>query len=205
MTRQHKSIIAEAFLDLLAASEPGGIERQERMGTASLTRSSSQESAQLPKNMGPNGRVVLEASGVVFGKDADDLFIHATLPEGWSIKASDHRLYSHLFDASGRERAEIFYKAVTYDRSADLRVRCRYAVSTSTAVNADGKEVEYGSDEHTHCQIALLDAKRVLEVIELTPVEGTDSRNLREAAGERAREVLTNRFPNWQDPAAYWD
>jgi hypothetical protein len=202
---QQKTNLAETFINLLTASEPGGIERQERMGTASLARKSSQEPAHLPKDMGSNGRTILEACGVVFGKDVDDLFIQATLPEGWSIKASDHRLYSHVLDSAGRERAEIFYKDTSYDRSADLRVRCRYTIGNSTAVNAAGQAVKYGTDEHTHCQIAILDAKQVSEVIDLTPVEGTEARDLREAASERARAVLAERFPKWQDPTAYWD
>jgi hypothetical protein len=205
MTSRKTSNLAEAFINLLVASEPGGIERQERMGTAALARSSSEVPAQLPKNMGSNGRAILEACGMVFGKDIDDLFIQATLPEGWSIKASDHRLYSHILDTAGRERAEIFYKDSSYDRSADLRVRCRYTIGSSTAVNADGQAVKYGTDEHTHYQIAILDAKQVSEVIDLTPVEGTATRGLHEAACDRARAVLAERFPNWQDPAAYWD
>lgn len=54
---------------------------------------------------------------------ADPLFRPATLPAGWRREASDHPMGSHILDANGRKRVEIFYKAAFYDRRADMRLR----------------------------------------------------------------------------------
>lgn len=60
--------------------------------------------------------------GFTFGEpDADDpLFRPATLPEGWTRRASDHDMWSYLVDETGTDRVSIFYKAAFYDRRAHM-------------------------------------------------------------------------------------
>lgn len=66
----------------------------------------------------------MEALGFTFGDPdpRDDLFIPATLPEGWTREGSDHAMWSHLKDEHGRRRASIFYKAAFYDRRAFMHL-----------------------------------------------------------------------------------
>lgn len=63
-----------------------------------------------------------EALGFIFGAVlADDpLFQRVMLPEGWTRKGSSHSMWSYLYDAAGFRRVAIFYKAVSYDRSAHM-------------------------------------------------------------------------------------
>jgi len=64
--------------------------------------------------------------GIVRGESVqgDDLFVHATLPDGWKKKREDGEdaRGSYLVDERGVARASIFYKAAFYDRQADINV-----------------------------------------------------------------------------------
>lgn len=103
--------------NFFAAALPGGIEAQEAAGQRDLCASS-----RLPKDAPwPE----LEALGIVRGEDVDNLFVNATLPAGWSIKPTDHSMWSKLLDETGAERASIFYKAAFYDRSAHLTLTAK--------------------------------------------------------------------------------
>ena len=76
-------------------------------------------SQQLPTNTrGTDAE--FEALGFAFGDPAqgDPMFRAATLPPGWTKRASDHDMWSYIDDELGRERVSIFYKAAFYDRSA---------------------------------------------------------------------------------------
>jgi hypothetical protein len=78
-------------------------------------------SPQLPTNT-RNTDADFEALGFTFGDPApgDPMFRDATLPEGWTRRASDHDMWSYIDDAEGNERVAIFYKAAFYDRSAHM-------------------------------------------------------------------------------------
>ncbi len=87
---------------------------------------------ELPRKVTSADRALLERMGVVFGApvEGDDLFQHATLPEGWTLRPTDHSMHSNLCDAGGAKRANLFYKAAFYDRRADLYVVSRYKIDT---------------------------------------------------------------------------
>lgn len=117
MTAPHDTSTDHHLLKLLTASEPGGIERQERQGQAEVLRSTA-----IPRQLLSCTEGDLTALGFVLGEPTDDLFREATLPEGWSRKGSDHAMWSYIVDEHGRERAAIFYKAAFYDRDAHLSI-----------------------------------------------------------------------------------
>lgn len=82
----------------------------------------------LPIEMYPDNlqRSDLEALwGIKFGENIDHLFVNVIFPEGWKIVV-ENRLYSILYDQNGSRRAGIFYKAVSYDRKANLTIFPRY-------------------------------------------------------------------------------
>lgn len=89
------------LLALLQTAGPGGIEAQEQCGQDELV-----QSKEIPKRC----RIT----------DEDNIFRPVEFPEGWSIKATDHSMWSDLIDDKGRKRAGIFYKAAFYDRSAHI-------------------------------------------------------------------------------------
>ncbi|QWS68217.1 hypothetical protein SEA_VANLEE_100 [Gordonia phage VanLee] len=69
---------------------------------------------------GSDGWAALEAIGFRRGEDHDDLFCHAELPAGWTKRAADHAMWSHIYDERGVKRANVFYKAAFYDRKAHI-------------------------------------------------------------------------------------
>ena len=104
------------FLSSLAGNSPSdAILRQESRGQSSFVNSDT-----LPKKC---DRQALEALGVVFGDDADDLFVFVTLPDGWKKEPTEHSMWSRLVDGSGFEVASIFYKAAFYDRDAFVSMK----------------------------------------------------------------------------------
>lgn len=112
----------EAHPEWCIGGNPNAIEAQESRGQNELI-----ESTQLPVQVRgkKDGKADLEVLGVVFGATCSDdpLFCEATLPEGWIKRATDHSMWSELVDENGKVRANIFYKAAFYDRSAFMCVK----------------------------------------------------------------------------------
>jgi len=135
----------------------------------------------------------------------DTLWVHAELPQGWQIKASNHSMWSYLYDEEGRKRAGIFYKAAFYDRSCHIQPEQRYAVSIEAA----------GEDEYDieGPQFAVIkDADE--EIFRLGPFESKPkpkdkyssenwrAYNIAEEAGEA---YMKEHYPDWRKSEAYWD
>lgn len=96
---------------------PGAIEEQEAQGQ----REMCSEPWQLPVR-GIEGAI--SGTGVitkVLPASRDPLFVDAELPDGWSIKPTDHSMWSALVDDNNQVVAEIFYKAAYYERVASIR------------------------------------------------------------------------------------
>jgi hypothetical protein len=53
----------------------------------------------------------------------DPLFRTVTLPAGWTRRASDHDLWSHLVDQHGRRRIAMYYRAATGHRAAHATIQ----------------------------------------------------------------------------------
>lgn len=62
--------------------------------------------------------------GVVKGERVvgDELFVHVTLPTGWTRQGSSHAMHSYICDERGVKRIVVFYKAAFYDRRADFNM-----------------------------------------------------------------------------------
>lgn len=120
MSTQSLEQILEAILVRERRGMPGSPEAivaQEKRGQAELVSASA-----LPVQMGEGDRELLESRGIVFGTPVDALFLTATLPTGWSKRATDHDMWSELLDVDGKVVANIFYKASAHDRRAFLSV-----------------------------------------------------------------------------------
>ena len=67
----------------------------------------------------------LTALGFVKGDPVpgDDLFVNATLPDGWTKERTPHAMHSVIKDERGVERVNIGYKAAFYDRWANMHVK----------------------------------------------------------------------------------
>jgi hypothetical protein len=184
------------LVQALALGMKGGIERQEKAGQVEMCNTEV-----LPKEC---PRAELEAVGVRFGDDHDDLFVDVTLPAGWKKQATDHSMYSDLVDDKGRKRASIFYKAAFYDRRADLYLVRRYSVDNHLPCDAQGNTAEYG--KHTHVRTVVKDGDAILESFEIRSKEySRENYDLAEQHRKDACAWLTERFPQWEDTTAYWD
>ena len=109
-------------MTLLDAAMPGGIERSEAEGQRQLNDG---EIDSLPSECRFDD--VLRSWGFELGEPdpEDPLFRPAKLPPGWTMKATDHDMWSMITDDQGRERVRVFYKAAFYDRKAHLSVNSR--------------------------------------------------------------------------------
>lgn len=170
------------YANAAVASVPGGIERQERGGQEALVRSTL-----MPKEMRPDRRA-FEAVGFVFGEDADELFLKATLPTGWRREASDHAMHSSILDDKGRQRVSVFYKAAFYDGRADAGLVCRYRASYTS-----------GDDSTT---AAVYDGETI--IFETEAVEKYDL-PAEKALLAKAVAWLAERYPDAANPLYGWD
>jgi len=106
----------------LMGGNPGAIERQEKEGQMQLVQS-CQLPAKINHPMGAWIEKEYEKMGIeIIGKGNDELFFNVKLPEGWRLRATEHPMWSHLIDESGKVRASIFYKAAFYDRDAFINI-----------------------------------------------------------------------------------
>ncbi len=178
---------AKTLENAIVAATPGGIECQEAAGQKMLI-----ESAQLPIDMGSMTIERLEAIGFKIGGKIDELFMQAELPPGWTKVASEHSMHSKLIDENGCERASVFYKAAFYDRRADITFNRRFSIAVDYATR--------GSNLFNRVYVV----DRGSEITTLgsyKPGAYADEDALR----EQAKAWLNEKYPNWQDPLAYWD
>lgn len=191
--------MAEIFFAALGdpkGSSGDAIRRQEADGQGSFATSDT-----LPTQMSEYDRTVLERAGVVFEGQVpgDEMFTYVTLPAGWTKVPTDHSLWSDLVDEKGRKRAAIFYKAAFYDRSAHLRTICRFGLVKDYDYEATNNAIKY----------TVTDGNAVVFSTQPHPFTGEkfqdDWRKVDTTAEKEARSWLTENFPNWEDPGAYWD
>lgn len=186
----------EQLVNLLAAVMPGGIEQQEKQGQRDLTRVASKLPIEGTTDR-PETRARWESVGFKFGAAADNLFVYCTFPPGWSIKPTDHAMWSDILDDKGRRRGGVFYKAAFYDRKA----------------NADGPFVRYeGAGEGGYgfeprrCGVLDNATGKMIHVVVTFPsreeyYRGDNS----EKAKVAVNKWLAEHYPNHSDPTAYWD
>ncbi len=173
----------------LIAATPGGIEAQEKHGQELLVKSTD-----MPIELLPN-REAFEKVGFKFGDPIDTLFVAAALPPGWQREATDHAMWSHIVDEHGRKRVNIFYKAAFYDRRADARIEPRY-----TAQWMFPGEPSSGLQDG---QVVWVVRDAGKEIHRGAPFSRDDFDADKKEA-EAVKTWLKERFPDHEDPTAYW-
>lgn len=185
----------------IAAMTPGGIEAQEAAGQQSFVANET-----LPKeNMHGCTREKLESMGIIFGEDADDLFVAVKLPSGWKKQATSHSMWSDLLDDKGRIRAKIFYKAAFYDRSSHISLCRRYNVQVSPE---DRYEKNLSYEERTAGKWAGIVTECDKEVFctdWIVLPQGMDERRATEQElRDKAEAWVVAGYPEWHDETKYW-
>jgi hypothetical protein len=179
------------FGNALVAATPGGIERQEREGQATMTRQFDRLPREHSRGLPAD---ILERLGFVVGAPIDELFVQVEPPAGRTLRPTDHSMWSEIFDEKGRKRGGVFYKAAFYDRRAHLRLDPRYTVRMELDGEPDARRYRY----------------ELQDLANGTVIEHADWRELddheQSLADElRLVEVMRERYPDVADVTAYWD
>jgi hypothetical protein len=170
----------------------GAIEAQEAAGQRDLVSSDT-----LPTEMRPGEKEVLETAGVKFlgPVQGDSLFQYVELPKGWSKRPTEHSMWSDLVDDKGRKRAGIFYKAAFYDRGAHLHLNTRYTFSQ-----------DYDRAKNERVVVAyVMDGETRIYTSDEIRFEPSDKYPAMDRAEKQVTDWLKEHYPEWQNPAAYWD
>lgn len=189
---------ADVFLNLIAATSPGGIEEQEKNGQLKLNNSFDR----LPRMM-RNHRQQLEQLGFVFGGNIDDLFVSVAPPVGWTLQPSDHSMWSYVHDEQGRRRAGVFYKASFYDRKAEMSLDTRYGISRYRACDIDGHLLDLAPGVMPDYVLCVIEDHDKSVVIVIGKRERLDHKQA-DVLDARAEAWLEENKPDWRNPLAYW-
>jgi hypothetical protein len=203
--------------NFITATTPGGIERQEAEGQRQLV---SSKITRLPKEMndyrfrGMATSDVYRLAGIEVVGEHDDLFLNVKIPEGWSLEATDHSMWSKLLDDKGRERGSVFYKAAFYDRSAHFNFTQRFK-AVCEPDDAYKSDVSYEERKKIKRVGRVYDCETIVfETLKREPVEavrGDQSTWLAQDQQEKdiraeAEYWLTMKgYPDFADPLKYWE
>ncbi len=146
----------------------------------------------LPAYMPATTRNLLATNGVGFGNLVEDdaRLIRVQLPSGWRV-GSEGQGPAHLLDDRGRSRAYIVHN----DAASITNMLCRFAVLPREPWTPSGR-------------FDVLDRSTGV-VVFTAKIRRGDLPSwydyYRQAAWEQAEAWLDERYPQWRDPAPYWD
>lgn len=163
-------------------------------------------------------RAQLETLGFVFGKEVDKIFVEATLPEGWKIKSTS-RYWSSLLDEKDRDRGHIFFKPEFYDRNAFMSLRQRYTAGCDMDhdwLHEHQKDYEDWRDAYNDMPFSAVvtdfDGTDLYRFGPLIPRQlkvdwrqGFMGQGLEYDLKTMAKAWIKGHYPDWENPAAYWD
>lgn len=186
------------LLDAMTLGTSGAIEMQESQGQHSFVSSETLPTRGLMKL-----KLELEAMGIKVGTevDGDPLFTYVELPKGWKKEATNHAMWSDLLDNKGRKRAAIFYKAAFYDRDAHFSLNVRFHVGKDYDAKISHVSVAHVYDGET----AIHSTEPLQHHIGADRETLLKNYALDDQAADAATKWLAERYPDWQNAAAYWD
>jgi hypothetical protein len=145
----------------------------------------------VPVDMGGH-RNVFALMGLSFGDLVENqpTLIHAQLPFGWDVDSFGP--FRYIVDQAGRKRGIIFRKVAGTDLYQMLPVK--------------RLTVREGQNSTGYAYASVLDGDEPLySVLEPIPGPHDNAWKAREHAKEMVLRWLMENFPEWEDPAAYWD
>lgn len=203
---QHPEVI---LARAIALGSSGSIEAMERRGSEQLVESdvlpsfglvNFEQHEFLSGQRGWHEKVGIVVVGPVEG---DPLFVFVTLPDGWKKELTDHDMWSRLIDDKGRVRANIFYKAASYDRRAYVAPSRRFTTDVVHVPKTNWNGPAVG--------IVLDCEKEIFRTHEFPPIRNPYNKNDEKpwpddnGALDAALVWLNGCYPNHNDPCAYWD
>lgn len=179
------------LMEMMDGGTSKAIENQEARGQKELVNSEI-----LPTEITDEDKACLQTHGVIFADKVEDdpIFTYVTLPDGWAKKSTDHSMWSYLLDANGRVRAEIFYKAAYYDRSTFMRATVRYGVKVDYDARVNGLVVVHAVDQGD-----------ILKTFSRKCEDGEEDYECMDELATEAKSWLHQHYPDWKNPAKYWN
>jgi len=211
----------EVLLDMFSGVKPGdAIVAQEAREQSRMVAAS-----RLPKECDRfwRGRDPIKTTetyaelGIKVLSEYDDLFFNVELPAGWTLKPSDHSMWSYLYDEKNRKRLSVFYKGAFYDRNAHAGVVSRFQYRTIGADDSLAKtKYEYKTWEDTMSLpvfgAVFMDEKMIWSTEEKAIDPETKDRgvvwsydSLKTKLLKECHNWLNTNYPKWEDAKAQWD
>lgn len=145
------------------------------------------------------GERLLQDMGIELG-DAyknDPVFRQATLPSGWEKISTDDMppTITRLVDEQGRQRGSVYFDNMPRTRKAHLTLNTRFSVDSR----------EFDIDDEIIFDV--LDSGTITHSTNPIPRTGDHTTDVRaeNQARRMAIDWLEERYPDWRNPAAYWD
>ncbi len=198
-------IAAKPILGLIIANEEG-LSTQQRAGAYQASQSCMLPTKGL-EAYGPGGK--WESLGFKIGKvDADDpMLTECELPPGWT-KRSTGSYHIDILDEKGRKRSSFFYKALFYDRNANMgypNPRYRYTPGPERYNDPKSSNLVIDVAKATWSDNGTVCPEAVLHVVVADFKEGEKPHERHDRLGNETMAWLDANYPLHNDPLAYWD
>jgi len=201
--------------DQLLSEAEKSIEEANAREAASARQALASAFDRLPKSHSPLTKDpfrTLADLGFQVGDPLDDLFIQVTPPPGWSLKADPDGEQWEIFDGMGRARGAIYLTEYPNEFSAFFSLRTRFDIHILGFQSDGSRAVDV---QATYVQSHVEDALKAgpLFTSKEHPIEASDDdlENIvagmasHQAAKSECEDWLAANFPDWRNPAAYWD
>lgn len=158
----------------------------------------------------------LERMGVKFLSpvEGEPMFQHVELPEGWRVETTHEVYHSNLVDNLGRNRASIFCKGAIWDRKAYISPTCRYSCAYDEERHRkEGEVVVHVKDGNTiihsttpiACKLVVDDIPVPCSSWSPSPEAQASTKAIYDTAYPAAKDWLNGKYPDWENPYAYWE
>ena len=151
--------------------------------------------------------------GGIGTNDYDGLLQYVELPVGWKIKGKKIPHFFTLTDEKGRGRAGMYYMSMPASTNIWITRRFNYKTTVTQKSWDEDELTNENSNENETTTVEIIDdgenTKNVIHTF--TNNETKEERKIREAykiqeqALVKAQKWLTENYPDWKNPEAYWD
>lgn len=131
----------------------------------------------------------------------DTVLCKALMPKGWRIEATNHSMWSNIYDDKDNLRGEMFYKDSSRDREAHMSLIRRYAIHK-----------EYIDEDRTTCEIYFGNPIEKIFVAGTVSIPSNSTREERWAKYNEEDKLMNivkvfadENYPGWENVLAYWD
>ena len=130
----------------------------------------------------------------------DFVLCEATLPEGWSLEATDHSMYFDLFDEYGNRRGQLFYNSISKERNSTMSLFRKYGVHEEYDKDTDSIGYYFGNDEER-----LFETKYIKLARNVSEEERKAFLKERVELKNVTLRFAKENYPDCMDVNAYWE